>query len=47
MKPDKLVPGRGPALMTPMQVQKGLAYTRDFVSTCTSAQEAVAARAWT
>jgi len=40
---DKLVPGRGPALLTPEAVQKGLAYTRDFVSTLyTSAQEAVA-----
>ncbi|MDO5624715.1 MAG: MBL fold metallo-hydrolase [Pseudomonadota bacterium] len=43
MKFDKLVPGRGPALMTPDAVQKGLAYTRDFVSTLfASAQEAVA-----
>jgi glyoxylase-like metal-dependent hydrolase (beta-lactamase superfamily II) len=40
---DKLVPGRGPALMTRDAVTKGLAYTRDFVSTLyTSAQEAVA-----
>ncbi|PWW44604.1 MBL fold metallo-hydrolase [Melaminivora alkalimesophila] len=40
---DKLVPGRGPALMTPAEVQKGLAYTRDFVSTLyRCAQEAVA-----
>ena len=40
---QKLVPGRGPALMTPERVQAGLAYTRDFVSTLyTSAQEAVA-----
>ena len=40
---EKLVPGRGPALMNPEQVQKGLAYTRDFVSTLyRSAQEAVA-----
>jgi len=43
MKFDKLVPGRGPALLTPAEVQKGLAYTRDFVSTLyQSAQEAVA-----
>ena len=43
MKFDKLIPGRGPALMTPADVQKGLAYTRDFVSTLyKSAQEAVA-----
>ena len=40
---DKLVPGRGPALMTPAAVQKGLAYTRDFVTTLyQSAQQAVA-----
>ena len=43
MKFDKLVPGRGPALVTPEQVQKGIDYTRDFVSTLyRSAQEAVA-----
>jgi len=43
MKFDKLVPGRGPALLTPADVEKGLAYTRDFVSTLyASAQEAVA-----
>ena len=43
MQFDKLIPGRGPALMTPEAVQKGLAYTRDFVSTLyQSAQEAVA-----
>jgi hypothetical protein len=47
LKFDKLIPGRGPALTDPDQVQKGLAYTRDFVSTLYgSAQEAVA-RAWT
>ncbi|PLX74604.1 MAG: MBL fold metallo-hydrolase [Azoarcus sp.] len=40
---DKLVPGRGPALLNPQRVQEGLAYTRDFVSTLyRSAQEAVA-----
>jgi glyoxylase-like metal-dependent hydrolase (beta-lactamase superfamily II) len=40
---QQLVPGRGPALKTPEAVQKGLAYTRDFVSTLyTSAQQAVA-----
>lgn len=39
---EKLVPGRGPALTTPSMVAKGLAYTRDFVSTLyQSAQEAV------
>jgi glyoxylase-like metal-dependent hydrolase (beta-lactamase superfamily II) len=40
---EQLVPGRGPALVTPQQVQQGLDYTRDFVSTLyRSAQEAVA-----
>lgn len=40
---NKLVPGRGPALMTPDAVKAGLAYTRDFVTTLfSSAQEAVA-----
>lgn len=43
LKPQQLIPGRGPALTTPEQVQKGLAYTKDFVSTLyRSAQEAVA-----
>ncbi|MFJ2992417.1 MBL fold metallo-hydrolase [Pandoraea sp. NPDC087047] len=30
---EKLVPGRGPALTTPGDVAKGLAYTKDFVTT--------------
>lgn len=42
MGAQKLVPGRGPALTSPEMVEKGLAYTRDFVSTLyQSAQEAV------
>jgi glyoxylase-like metal-dependent hydrolase (beta-lactamase superfamily II) len=32
LKPEKLVPGRGPSLMTPQQVQAGLEGTRAFVS---------------
>lgn len=32
LKPQQLVPGRGPALTTPEQVQAGLAGTRAFVS---------------
>ena len=32
LKPEKLVPGRGPALQTPAQVAEGLAGTRAFVS---------------
>ncbi|MDD5478160.1 MBL fold metallo-hydrolase [Rhodoferax sp.] len=43
LKPEKIVPGRGPALDTPERVAAGLAYTRDFVSTLLgSAKEAVA-----
>lgn len=39
---EKLVPGRGPALMNPREVAKGLAYTEDFVTTLyKGAQEAV------
>ena len=44
MKPEKLVPGRGPALENPQQVNAGLDYTKDFVTTLfTSAKEAVSA----
>ena len=40
---EKLVPGRGPALVGTARVADGLAYTRDFVSTLlNSAKEAVA-----
>ena len=40
---EKLVPGRGPALVGTARVAEGLAYTRDFVSTLlNSAKEAVA-----
>lgn len=43
LKPEKLVPGRGPALDTPEKVAAGLAYTRDFVTTLyASAREAAA-----
>ena len=39
---EKLVPGRGPAIMNPQEVAKGLAYTEDFVTTLyKGAQEAV------
>lgn len=41
---DKLVPGRGPALMHPEEVNAGIDYTRDFVTTLLQcAKEAVAA----
>jgi glyoxylase-like metal-dependent hydrolase (beta-lactamase superfamily II) len=40
---EKLVPGRGPALATPQQVDDGLKYTRDFVTSLLAcAKEAVA-----
>ena len=40
---QKLVPGRGPALLTPERVSAGLDYTRDFVTTLLgAAREAVA-----
>lgn len=43
LQPEKLVPGRGPALTTPEEVAKGIAYTKDFVSTLFQAgKEAVA-----
>ncbi len=43
LNPEKLVPGRGPALTTPDEVRKGIAYTKDFVTTLfTAGQEAVA-----
>ncbi len=42
---EKLVPGRGPALVDPQQVNEGIDYTRDFVTTLLdSAKEAVAAQ---
>lgn len=44
MQAEKLVPGRGPALLTPAQVNQGLDYTKDFVTTLLqSAKESVAA----
>ncbi|AQV98023.1 MULTISPECIES: MBL fold metallo-hydrolase [Cupriavidus] len=43
LNPEKLVPGRGPALTTPEEVKQGIAYTKDFVSTLFQAgKEAVA-----
>ncbi|WP_316157154.1 MBL fold metallo-hydrolase [Cupriavidus sp. BIC8F] len=43
LAPEKLVPGRGPALTTPEEVNKGIAYTKDFVTTLFQAgKEAVA-----
>ncbi|QQX88812.1 MBL fold metallo-hydrolase [Cupriavidus necator] len=43
LAPQKLVPGRGPALTTPEEVKQGIAYTKDFVTTLFQAgKEAVA-----
>lgn len=43
LKAEKLVPGRGPALVTTEQVRAGLDYTRDFVTTLfESAKQSVA-----
>ena len=43
LEPEKLVPGRGPALLTRPAVKAGLDYTRDFVSALyAAAREAVA-----
>jgi glyoxylase-like metal-dependent hydrolase (beta-lactamase superfamily II) len=44
LKPEKLVPGRGPALTTPQQVAEGLACTRAFVSELYAAVKQGAAR---
>ncbi len=45
MRPEKLVPGRGPALETPADVAAGLDYTQDFVTTLfRCARESVAAK---
>lgn len=44
LKPEKLVPGRGPALENADEVSAGLEYTRDFVTTLFAcAKESVAA----
>jgi glyoxylase-like metal-dependent hydrolase (beta-lactamase superfamily II) len=40
LKPEKLVPGRGAALVTPEQVAAGLAGTRNFISDVRAAVEA-------
>jgi glyoxylase-like metal-dependent hydrolase (beta-lactamase superfamily II) len=43
LEPQMLVPGRGPALMNPAEVNKGIDYTKDFVTTLLQcAREAVA-----
>jgi glyoxylase-like metal-dependent hydrolase (beta-lactamase superfamily II) len=43
LEPHKLVPGRGPALLDPAAVDKGIDYTKDFVTTLLQAgRDAVA-----
>ncbi|WP_439684467.1 MBL fold metallo-hydrolase [Cupriavidus oxalaticus] len=41
---EKLVPGRGPALTTPEEVQQGLDYTKDFVTTLLESGKAAVAQ---
>jgi glyoxylase-like metal-dependent hydrolase (beta-lactamase superfamily II) len=44
LQPEKLVPGRGPALLNPADAEKAIAYTKSFVATLYSAaRESVAA----
>lgn len=46
LKPEKLVPGRGPALVSPSEVQAGLDFTKDFVGTLYEcAKESVSVKA--
>ncbi|MGH7743638.1 MAG: MBL fold metallo-hydrolase [Candidatus Dormibacteria bacterium] len=46
LQPEKLVPGRGPALKNPVDVRAGVEFTRNFVSTLFEcAKESVAAKA--
>jgi glyoxylase-like metal-dependent hydrolase (beta-lactamase superfamily II) len=45
MRPDKLVPGRGPALLTPADAERAIDYTKSFVTTLfAAARESVAQR---
>ncbi len=45
LKPEKLVPGRGPVLETREQVRRGIDYTQDFVTTLFAcARDSVAAK---
>jgi len=37
LNPEKLVPGRGPALLSPAEVNQGIDYTKDFVTTLLAA----------
>jgi glyoxylase-like metal-dependent hydrolase (beta-lactamase superfamily II) len=44
---EKLVPGRGPALLDPEQVNAGIDYTKDFVTTLLQSAKEAAARSMT
>jgi glyoxylase-like metal-dependent hydrolase (beta-lactamase superfamily II) len=44
--PEKLVPGRGPALMTPADCEQGIAFTQDFVRALYACGKEGAAAGW-
>jgi glyoxylase-like metal-dependent hydrolase (beta-lactamase superfamily II) len=44
--PEKLVPGRGPALMTPAECEQGIAFTQDFVRALYACGKEGAAAGW-
>ncbi len=44
--PEKLVPGRGPALMTPAECEQGIAFTQDFVRALYACGREGAAAGW-
>jgi glyoxylase-like metal-dependent hydrolase (beta-lactamase superfamily II) len=44
--PEKLVPGRGPALMTPAECEQGIAFTQDFVRALYACGRDGAAAGW-
>ena len=44
--PQKLVPGRGPALMTPAECEQGIAFTQDFVRALYACGKEGAAAGW-
>jgi len=46
LRPEKLVPGRGPALMTPAECEEGIAFTQDFVRALYACGKEGAAASW-
>ncbi|MCU0897592.1 MAG: MBL fold metallo-hydrolase [Burkholderiales bacterium] len=44
--PEKLVPGRGPALVTPAECEQGIAFTQDFVRALYACGKEGAAAGW-